>query len=384
MTRRRPPGSHESRHNRPPNDETTATRLTPADVPALLPALIGTPAWHLRARCGDWWLTIPLVLALVGLSSEVRASPSARLVYARGAATETCPDEAEFRAAVAARVGYDPFFPFAKRSVVTRVDATGANSYRARMEILDERGALLGEKVFLSSSGECGEVVLTLALAVSLAIDVIDVAPTPASTDEMAAAPPPPPVDTAPAPVVEPPPASHVLPDVALPEARPRWQGEGSLRALGTVGLGRAVNLGTSLGAAVRRGRWSLGLEGRLDLASSASIEPRGSVSTSLLGLSVAPCFAPYKLLFACATATAGRIDVESTGIEHPARDSALFLAFGGRVGVELEATSALALRAALDVAAAPVRHVLRVGASDLYETSMVVGSASLGAVVRF
>lgn len=361
-------------------------RLTTADVPALLAAVLDAPAWLSKGRRRvGWRLAIQLGVAFVGLSSEVRASPSARLVYARGAATETCPDEAEFRAAVAARVGYDPFFPFAKRSVVTRIDARGANGYRARMEILDERGALLGEKVFLSNGDECREVVLTLALAVSMAIDVVDVAPTPPPTDEGAVAPPSPPVVPSPIAAVAPQPMSPGSTDVvAASDLSPRWQGEGSLRILGTLGLGRAGNLGTALGASVRRGRWSLGVEGRLDFASSATIEPRGTVSTSLLGLSIVPCFAPYKLLFACAAATVGRIDVESAGIEHPARDRALFLAFGGRVGVELEATSAFALRAALDLAAVPVRHVFRVGTNDIYETGVALGSASLGAVVRF
>jgi hypothetical protein len=56
---------------------------------------------------------IPTLCALAVLSASrwAYATPSARLVYSRGHGAESCPDEHALREAVAARVGYDPFFP---------------------------------------------------------------------------------------------------------------------------------------------------------------------------------------------------------------------------------------------------------------------------------
>ncbi len=62
------------------------------------------------------------VAAIVGCAlfswSTARAAASSRLVYGRGPGTENCPNEAVFRQAVVARVGYDPFFPWAELTVV--------------------------------------------------------------------------------------------------------------------------------------------------------------------------------------------------------------------------------------------------------------------------
>ncbi|HVH41670.1 MAG TPA: hypothetical protein VM925_04985, partial [Labilithrix sp.] len=146
-----------------------------------------------------------LGLGLVFMTNVSSASPSAKLVFARGAETSACPDEAGFRSAVAARVGYDPFFPYAKRTVVTRIDAAAGGRFRARMEVLDESGALLGEKVFVSSQGDCEELVRTLALAVSLAIDVADPPP-------LASEPLPEPAAKAAPPASEPPPPAAEAP----------------------------------------------------------------------------------------------------------------------------------------------------------------------------
>lgn len=312
-----------------------------------------------------------------------RASPSAKLVFARGAGTEACPDEAEFRAAVAARVGYDPFFPVAKRSVITRLDGLGADGFRARMEILDEGHALLGEKVF-TSKDDCAELVRTLALAVSLAIDVVDAPAPEPSRDEPARGEP----EPAPAPPATPsvaPSLDVVSPSPAAPARRSSdLRFEGSLGTVGSLGIARNASIGAVVGAAARRGPWSLGLEGRFDPSMAADVAPRGSVSTSLVGVSLLPCFATRWFVRACALATVGRLAVESSGIEHPSSDAGLFLAFGARAAFEMEASPMIALRVGLDLLAVPLRHAVRIGANDVYETSVIAGVAGIGGVVRF
>jgi hypothetical protein len=90
-----------------------------------------------------------LSIAVLAIVPKASASPSARLVYARSADASTCPDETALRGAVAARFGYDPFFAWAKRTVVVEVWRRGEQSSRtaqigAERVLLDEaRGAIV-------------------------------------------------------------------------------------------------------------------------------------------------------------------------------------------------------------------------------------------------
>jgi hypothetical protein len=65
-----------------------------------------------------------LLLAGALTASSARAAPTSRLTYVRGPGAEKCPDEAELRRAVAERLGYDPFFPAANRTIVAEITRT--------------------------------------------------------------------------------------------------------------------------------------------------------------------------------------------------------------------------------------------------------------------
>lgn len=80
------------------------------------------------------------------------ASPAARLAYARGTDAETCPDEAVLRAGIAKRVGYDPFFPWATRTVIVQIEKRG-RAFVARVQVLDAKGVVHGER-----SAQCADV----------------------------------------------------------------------------------------------------------------------------------------------------------------------------------------------------------------------------------
>jgi hypothetical protein len=75
-----------------------------------------------------------LVAAVLGASLVSRVSqalPTSQLSYVRAGGTEeACLDEAELRRAVARRVGYDPFFPWAefdRRGAIEMGDVDGQN-----------------------------------------------------------------------------------------------------------------------------------------------------------------------------------------------------------------------------------------------------------------
>lgn len=111
-----------------------------------------------------------LAVAALGVGSNALASPSARLTYLRGSGAESCPDEGALRSAVASRLGYDPFFPAANKSVVAEVSRAD-KGFRGRVVILDEKGLSRGERVFPPSGQDCAETVRAMALAISIAID---------------------------------------------------------------------------------------------------------------------------------------------------------------------------------------------------------------------
>src|SRR5262249_17972003 len=126
-------------------------------------------------------LCAALGLAAGTFAARVEASPSAKLVYVRGAGAESCPGEAEMRSAVARRLGYDPFFPVAAKTVVTPLAHTAAG-YRAHVQIVSEDGKVRGERDLAASGDDCAELLAALALAVSIAIDDLDDERTAAST----------------------------------------------------------------------------------------------------------------------------------------------------------------------------------------------------------
>jgi hypothetical protein len=108
---------------------------------------------------------------LVGVR-PVQASPSARLVYSRDPAASSCPDEAALRRAVAARVGYDPFFTWAPKTVVVHIAAAPPHGFVARLLLVDDRGVAFGARE-LRTQGQCIELLDAAALGIAIAIDPV-------------------------------------------------------------------------------------------------------------------------------------------------------------------------------------------------------------------
>jgi len=217
-------------------------------------------------------LLIALSVAVISFAEGTASAglpSSARLIYVRGKGAEACPDEAAFRRFVSSRVGYDPFFPWALRTIVAQIDVS-VDGFRGRLQLVDEHADLSGEKLIVEQ--DCSEVAHSLALSASLAIEV-------SASEEQEAGPPAEP----PIPIPEPPTPALVVEDAtrepspvrAAPRARlaPQvWLG-----GLGVAGSGPAVTAGVVMGAGVHLGRWDLGLEGRYGMPSSESLASRGS-----------------------------------------------------------------------------------------------------------
>jgi hypothetical protein len=248
----------------------------------------------------------------------------------RDEGARSCPGEAALRAGVAARLGYDPFFAWATRTII--VELEGAHrGFRARAKIVDGEGHVIGQRLLESPSKDCDDLIGSLALAISLAIDDLPVEPLPpverdAPRDALAT--PEPPRATAIVAVsgeAEPPPA---------PPMRVRsWTFVSSAGIHGSLGTAPSPALGLPAGLGVRGSWWSLTVEGRSDFPVSMTLSDGGRLSSSLLLAGLVPCAHLRVGLFACLQGALGSFRGASDGISMPLSDSAFFAGAGGRVG---------------------------------------------------
>ena len=114
---------------------------------------------HRRAHGLNVALRVAIVSSILLAAKSALATPSARLVYVRDKGAEDCPDEAALRAAVAARLGYDPFFPYAKATLFAEVGRDG-NVIRARVRLVDEGNDVRGARDLEHKGARCADPIL--------------------------------------------------------------------------------------------------------------------------------------------------------------------------------------------------------------------------------
>jgi len=361
---------------------------------------------HLTQRRRGYRLALNArLLSLLGLAGiawagAARASPQARLVYARSGAADSCPDEGALRRAVAARIGYDPFFPFAPRTVVVTL-AAERDHLIARIQLVDNDGHAQGERRLDSRSTDCASLFDTVALTISIAIDPQALErpnSAPAQSPGLESAPSSA-VASTPLPGAEPtlPPAvESTTPDVEFlpsspgesprPSATPRLAPGsmtssraqplseplgrpspglrlgGSLRGL--LGFTPGYAWGASVYADLAWERASIGVEAQADLPTSRQFAPASSLTVWLVAGALVPCLrlASFDL---CALAIVGRLDATASNVISPAARVALYAGVGGRLGFSVPVAKRLWLRIQGDLL------------GNLSETTFVVGSPS-------
>ncbi|HEX6273002.1 MAG TPA: hypothetical protein VFZ53_08180, partial [Polyangiaceae bacterium] len=245
-----------------------------------------------------------LVLLFVLLSgAPARAEEDApRLDYAVGSDAAGCPSAVEFRSAVTARLGRDPFTAESSRTLRVEVRledgdlvATGA--------LVEANGASSGLRRITGKPDGCREVIEGMALAVSLTFGALaessaPPAATAAEADTKTPERPPSAPPRPPAPgqseIASLAPTAERRDGTAVP-AEPHGEGEALAAAVGlaghaAAGVGPGVGVGGALLLRGRRNWWSLAVEGRLDGFGSTELETRGTVTTSLVAAVVAAC----------------------------------------------------------------------------------------------
>lgn len=264
------------------------------------------------------------------------ATPSAHLVYSRAAGAESCADEQALRAAVAKRVGYDPFFPWAKQTVVATMERALDRGFVARVFLVDERGIRFGTREF-HVEGECAELLDAAALAIAIAIDPQILAGPPDTQPAPPADPSPtiqPPRDAERSPsAASPPPADGVAPPPRSASTASGVRVSATAGIVGSVGVAPAPTVGAALGGGLRWRDASLSLEGRFDGASSAAAQGGGRVSSSLVLLTLAPC-AHARSVFGCLLVQGGQLRATGDASDGTTEKSAAWWAAGARFGV--------------------------------------------------
>jgi hypothetical protein len=331
---------------------------------------------------------VPPAAALVAVllaSRGADASPSARLVYARDASAASCPDEETLRKAVAVRFGYDPFFHWAKKTVVVLV-WRDHGVYSARVEIVDSEGIARGSRAISSDDASCEELFDAAALAISIALDAsIDPsAPEPSPT----ASPTPSPPSASPA-TAPPPPPSAPPPPLLLAEGRPAAHRAVPV-ALGVDGLSISSGLAPRLAfgaAAFSEVFAGEALSVALELFGNRSLDawaspPGASVTTSLFGLNVVPCLR-WGPLRACGVVELGWLQA-SADLRLGRSDGTFIAASGARLGAEWRFGGGLFVRAHADGLVVLNQVELDVDYRPFWQASRLAGTLALGAGYRF
>jgi hypothetical protein len=290
-----------------------------------------------------------------------------------------CPEEASLRAAVATRLGYDPFFPWARTTVIVELTRRPPG-FHGRVQMVDEHGLALGERVLDTASDDCGKAIAALALAISIALDDLDAMATPDSAPvdvrpEPRVAPAPPPPAPAPGPL---PPTPPVPP--------PRQAGAGSLvvsvGAQGSLGLAPAPSVGAYVACGVRRGRWSGGVEIEANAPASAVGDGGARVEAHRTSTTATGCM-HLGLPFLCATATLGAFEAHGE-VAMPRGRVARYAGVGARVGLDVPLLSGryfLRIFGGGEVSLSPIQ--VSVDGFAAYTLPMFSGALGLGAGVR-
>jgi hypothetical protein len=333
-------------------------------------------------------------MAAALVSTPARATPSARLVYSRTVEAASCPAESELRTAVATRLGYDPFFPWAKQAVIVQILRQRAR-YVARVLLLDEQGITHGAREFTSDQRACSDIFDAVALAISIAVDAASKsnpsseAPEPSSAPPASSTPAPPPAPEPPAelPPTAPGPPSEAHAGVPAVASTPRVHVDVGIDALGSVGMVPSASPGVSAFARGRVNSWSLSIEVRADLPESKARAAElggGRVEAWLPAVGLAPCF-HVRYAAACALAMLGSLQASGQYIDPRSSGATPFIAAGARLGVEVPESAMVALRIHVDGVANLHRARLMLGRSDeVWPAPPFAGTLGAGVVVRF
>jgi hypothetical protein len=264
-------------------------------------------------RTGPLGCAGALIVTSLGFSwGKAHAAPlTVSLVYAAGPG---CPDAADFRAVVTARLGYDPFVESAPRQVLVRIEPQGG-AMDGRIEWRDSAGSWTGEQTFPSVSTDCSSLVRAMGFAVAVQIQLLAEKDTPPTS-----------IVEAPVQITSPPQSASVR-----TRAPPAF----------AIGAGPSVGIGMS-SSPVLLGRLFGGLAWQhvsIEIAAIVSLpattrRPDGAGFSQQLLLGSAAACATTARWIGCAVANAGAVRMGGQDIDRPATATVPVVEAGARVGL--------------------------------------------------
>jgi hypothetical protein len=186
-----------------------------------------------------------LVASLASSAGEAQAAPlTVHLDYAAGPG---CPDAADFRAVVIARLGYDPFSEGAPEHVLVRIEPRD-RAIDGRIEWRDAGGKWAGEQAFPSVSTDCSRLVRAMGFALAVQIQLLAKGATPADATvepSVEASPPPqaPAVETVSKPQI---PVQPLKEQTVAGNADLERSTDSAARPVFAIGAGPSIGLGLS------------------------------------------------------------------------------------------------------------------------------------------
>jgi hypothetical protein len=318
-------------------------------------------------------------MALVCWTAPASAAVTARLLYGRSPDTQGCPDEAALRKEISHRVGYDPIVMMSPNAVAVTITRRG-DAVVADVRLIARDGVLVGVRALETRASECAALSQAIALAVGIALDMIEKSTPAASQAEAASAPTSPanPVPQTPAPSF--PAASEVADRRPLRTDRASARVEAGAAIAGSVAVLPTASVGPSLFVSLRWATWELGLEARAEL--SARTSPSGLQTWVIAGGPfVCAHLAPW---FGCLLASAGSVGAEVSNVPGAQPGLAPYVAFGGRAGLFLPLPGGLALRPSLSLVAQPVDLSVNAAGTRIWHTSPIAGVAEFAIAKLF
>jgi len=326
-------------------------------------------------------------------TGRVGAAPgdATRLEYARSARAAVCPDRNALQTQVSKRLGYDPFFHAARQTIsVEIVDVE--DEFRAQMRLMDENGIIVGSRELREKAEHCDELVASLALAISIALD-----PSAALGEEVT--PVAPKAESVPTETVEPPPEPEREsaaqehppkkgrpsdePSRASPADRNRLKLAARAAFFADLGNAPALAFGFRVGTDLQRDSFRLGAEFSKQFPSSKELGAGGRASASLLAGTLSPCLATDTLA-GCGLLSFGSLRTRGESIDFPASQSAFYASVGARFEYTPLLLGKLRLLTTFDAMKPLTPVALHLAGAEVWRTPFLTFQAGIGLRFRF
>lgn len=309
--------------------------------------------------------------------ADASAATLVRLVYAKGAGAEACPEPMQLRTAVMARLGYDPFSALASRTVIATIGRDG-EQLKAKIELVNDDSNSQGVRQLEGPLDQCSSLIRAMALSISIAIDpdaMLSARQEPSTGEQrqgdqplaVSGAVEHSPIMTAPAPSSAPKPRNTY------------FLGAG---AHVSAGLAPAVEPGAHLLIGWQQRRYSWSFEGLYD-PNRWSTEQGTEIGAEYLMLSAVPCVAEQSLSV-CAVGSVGRVRAASHQIQHPSKDSAFYAAVAPRISLKLPLGSAFFWELHGDVVFPLVRLSIQIDDREHWSAPRLAGLLGTGIIWHY